>query len=330
MGCGSFRNCFLIVVFVCIAIAATARETIVIKEWDVPTPRSFPHDPAVGKDGALWYTGMFSDTIGRLDPASGSIREYRLKPGSAPHGLAADDKGMIWFTANRGAYIGRLDPQSGAVTEYPMPDPAAEDPHTPVFDKRGTLWFTVQTGNFVGRLDPSTGAIALMRLGSPRFKPYGIAINSAGTPFFCEFGTNKIGSISPDTMKIREYELPKGARPRRLAVTPDDMIYYTDYARGRLGRLDPVTGKVEDWQSPGGPDSRPYGIAATPDGRVWYSESGVDPNTIVGFNPKTRTFQSWPIPSGGGVVRNMATTLSGDIYIACSGKNKVGIVKIMR
>jgi virginiamycin B lyase len=106
------------------------------------------------------------------------------------------------------------------------------------------------------------------------------------------------------------------------------MVYYTDYARGRLGRLDPSTGKVEDWTSPGGAGSRPYGIAATPDGKVWYSESGVDPNTIVRFDPKMKTFETWPVPSGGGVVRHMVSTPEGDLFIACSGKNKVGVVKI--
>ena len=209
-----------------------------------------------------------------------------------------------------------------------MPDPEAKGPHTPVFDHEGVLWFTVEDGNFIGRLEPKSGAIRLKQPPTPNSVPYGIAVNSAGIPFFCEFGTNKLASISPDTMKITEYPLPKGARPRRLAITADDIIYFTDYAQGQLGRFNPRSNKVEEWASPGGPSSKPYGIAVTPDGNVWYSESGVRPNTIVRFDPKTKAFLSWPIPSGGGVVRNMAATPSGDIYIACSGKNKVGIVKI--
>jgi virginiamycin B lyase len=40
-------------------------------------------------------------------------------------------------------------------------------------------------------------------------------------------------------------------------------------------------------------------------GAIWYSESNVSPNTLVRFDLKTEQFQSWPIPSGGGVVRNM-------------------------
>jgi virginiamycin B lyase len=311
-----------------IAVVA-AKETVVIEEWDVPTPNSRPHDPASAPDGSLWYTGMHSNTLGRLNPASGKIKEYQLKtPDSGPHGLVTDKEGDIWFTANYKSYIGKLDPHTGDVQEFPMPDPAAEGPHTPVFDHKGVLWFTVEKGNFVGRLDPVSGTIRLKRLPTPHSIPYGIAVNSAGIPFFCEFGTNKLASISPDTMGITEYPLPEGARPRRIAITADDIVYFTDYAQGRLGRFDPKSKKVGEWASPGGSSSAPYGIAVTPDGNVWYSESGVQPNTIVCFDPKTKTFQSWPVPSGGGVIRNMAATPSGDIYIACSGKNKVGIVRI--
>lgn len=310
-------------------LTAAAKETVLIKEWDVPTPNSRPHDPAVAPDGSLWYTGMRSNTIGRLDPATGKIKEYQLKkPDSGPHGLVADKEGNIWFTANYKSYIGKLNPRSGEVQEYPMPDPTAKGPHTPIFDRKGVLWFTVEEGSFVGRLDPILGAIRLKQPPTPHSLPYGIAINSRGIPFFCEFGTNKLASISPDTMEITEYLLPEGARPRRIAITADDVIYYTDFARGRLARFDPKSRKVDEWASPGGTSSAPYGIVVTPDGNIWYTESGVQPNTIVRFDPKSKSFQTWPIPSGGGVVRNMAATPSGDIYIACSGKNRVGIVKI--
>ena len=91
-------------------------------------------------------------------------------------------------------------------------------------------------------------------------------MNSKGIPFFDEFGTNKIGSIDPTTFAIREYPLPDpAARPRRIAITSDDVIWYTDFARGYLGRLDPATGKVTEWPSPSGPKSQHYGISAIDD-----------------------------------------------------------------
>ena len=52
------------------------------------------------------------------------------------------------------------------------------------------------------------------------------------------------------------------------------------------------------------------------------------PNTMVRFDPKTEKFQTWTIPSGGGVVRNVDVTRDGNIAIACSGVNRVGLVQI--
>ena len=157
-----------------------------------------------------------------------------------------------------------------------------------------------------------------------------MAVNSKGMVFFDEFGTNKIGSIDPKTLEIREYPLPDPtSRPRRIAITSDDIVWYTDFARGYLGRLDPATGKVGEWQSPSGPKSEPYGISAIND-VIWYSESNATPNMIVRFEPETAIFQSWPIPGGGNIVRNTSVTRDGEFVLANSLVNTVTLVTIMK
>jgi len=300
-----------------------------IKEWPVATLGSRPHDPLAAKDGAIWYTGQLANVLGRLDPKTGQIKEYKLRTSqTAPHGLVEDRDGNIWFTGNFRGLIGKLDPKTGAVTEYVLHDPKARDPHSLVFDQSGILWFTVQQANMVGRLDPKTADIKLVTSPTPGARPYGIQVNSKGTPFFAEFGTNKIGSIDPKTMEIKEYPLPDpAARPRRLAIGEDDVIWYTDFARGYLGRLDPAGGQVGEWQSPSGPKSEPYGIALTK-GALWYSESFAKPNTVVRFDPKTQKFQSWAIPGGGDIVRNMDVSRDGNPVLANSLVNAVGLVEI--
>ena len=137
----------------------------------------------------------------------------------------------------------------------------------------------------------------------------------------------RTGEVSPN-MKIAEYVLPKSARPRRLAIHRDEVIFYTDYQRGYPGSLDPESGKVQEWLSPGGHSSRPYGITVTAESVVWYSESGVEPNRIVRFSPVTKHFETWDIPSGGVVIRNMLVVPDGNIYIARSGVKKIGVVRV--
>jgi len=190
------------------------------------------------------------------------------------------------------------------------------------------LFFTLQSSNMVGRINPANGEIKLVSPPTQRTNPYGMVVDSKATPWFVQFNINKISSINPTTMEIKEYNLPNAdSRPRRLAITSDDVIYYSDYSRGYLGRFDTRTGAMKEWPSPGGPKSQPYGIVSIKD-VIWYSESAVTPNTLVRFDPKIEKFQTWVIPSGGGVVRNMSVTADGGIAMACSGRNRVALVTI--
>src|SRR5712671_7529771 len=65
---------------------------VTIREWAVPTKGAHPHDPAVGADGALWFTEQMVNKLGRLDPKTGEFKEYPLATdkNSGPHGLVAD------------------------------------------------------------------------------------------------------------------------------------------------------------------------------------------------------------------------------------------------
>jgi len=92
------------------ASGAASSVKVILKEWDVPTPNSHPHDPALAPDGALWYTGQESNTLGRLDPVTGKVLKT---PDSGPHGLVADRAGNIWFTANFKGCIWKLGPRTG-------------------------------------------------------------------------------------------------------------------------------------------------------------------------------------------------------------------------
>src|SRR4051812_38167272 len=71
--------------------------SVSIKEWVVPTLGSRPHDPLATPDGSIYWTGMYANVIGRLDPKTGAMKEFPLKTAkSGPHGLTADKDGNIW------------------------------------------------------------------------------------------------------------------------------------------------------------------------------------------------------------------------------------------
>jgi virginiamycin B lyase len=49
---------------------------------------------------------------------------------------------------------------------------------------------------------------------------------------------------------------------------------------------------------------------------------------MVRFDPRSEKFQTFAIPSGGGVLRHFVSTPKGAIVTANSGVNKIGLVEI--
>ena len=299
------------------------------REWVLPTPGSRPHDTLAAPDGTVWYTGHMASVIGHLNPATGKIVEYHTKtPISGPHGLVMDKDGNIFYTGNFKGYIGKLDTHTGKFTEYKVG--TARDPHTPLIDKNGIVWFTAQNSNMLGRLDPKTGAFKLAVVPTEHSAPYGMVFDSKGHLWFSEWlAPHLVEVVNPDTMELKEITLPNpGTRPRRIAIDSQDRIWISDYSRGYLGMYDTRTGKTAEYPSPGGPHSEPYGITTLHD-IVWYVEGNTTPNALVRFDPKTQKFQTWAIPAGGGVVRNMMPTKDGKgLVMGESGLNRVAVVTI--
>jgi virginiamycin B lyase len=308
-------------------IAGTAQ--VSFKEWVTPTLGQRSRDPAQAPDGSIWWAGQWSDLIGRIDPKTGAMKEYRLPAKAKPHTVLLDAQGGVWYMGNGNATIGKLDPATGKVTEYKMPDPRAKDPHSAKFDQKGILWFTMQNSNMVGRLDPATGEVKVVAMPTPNSKPYGIKVSAEGVPWVACNGAPCLVKIDPATMQLTEVKLPTpGTTVRRLAFDSAGMVWFVNSGQGKIGRVNPKTGEIKEWASPSGARSHPYAIAVIDD-VIWYNESATRPDALVRFDPKTETFQSWPIPSGGvhaGIVRHMRTTREGNLLIHQSSTNRIILV----
>jgi virginiamycin B lyase len=285
--------------------SAQEMKAVDIKEYPVPWgAQTRPRDPYVGPDGKVWFVGQQGNYIGSFDPDTEQFRQFELEEGTFPHNLVVDERG-VWYAGNRNARVGRLDPATGEFEIFPMPDPAARDPHTLVLHPDGTLWFTVQNGAFIGHLDPVAKQTHLIKV-PDRSRPYGIKLDAQGNPWVVLFGTNRMVKIDHGTHEVTSVDLPAAeARPRRIAITPDQRVWWVDHELGQLGVHDPKTGQSRTWDSPGGAQSRPYAMDVDDRGRIWYVEGG-SPNHFVGFDPTTESFISnTPLPSGGGTVRHM-------------------------
>jgi virginiamycin B lyase len=187
----------------------------------------------------------------------------------------------------------------------------------------------------IGRLVPDTGDIRLMKTPTEGARPYGLREDSRGMLWVAYRGAPAVARIDPDSWEVEEFETPNPNPEshhgnyyiRRLAIDSNDTIWYVDSGRGYLGRLTPETGEVEEWMTPSGPGSHPYAIEVVND-IVWLNESRQRPDALVRFDPATERFQSWAVPSGVGIIRNMQATHDGNLVIHQSSANTVGLVLI--
>lgn len=288
-----------------LAIPAQAETdaTVEIKEWEVPWENSRPRDPWVSGPDTVWFVGQRSHYAATLTPSSGEFQRYDLPDSAGPHTVIADDNGA-WYAGNMAQHIGLINAESGEIEQLELPGEGRRDAHTMAFTSDGDIWFTVQGGNQIGYLDTDTSEIELHDVATENARPYGIVVHE-DQPWATLFGTNKLATVVDGT--IQEIDLPREeTRPRRIAVTSDDMVWYVDYAEGYVGRYNPDTEEVDEWRAPAGADSRPYGMSSDRNGMIWFVETGVQPNRFVGFDPETESFTDpVEIESGGGTVRHM-------------------------
>ncbi len=172
-------------------------------------------------------------------------------------------------------------PESGALRYYRIPW-ADAFPSDAVVDTAGRLWFTDRLTHALGVFDPEAGSFQRIPTPTERSAPYGLVAGRDGALWFGESNGGRLGRLDPATGAITEVEVGLSNGPQLLAWA-DGALWFTSVRDDAVGRYRPDTGgarpgHVRIWRvrTPGlrhgGRD--PYGIAATPDGRVWVGRQG--------------------------------------------------------
>lgn len=130
-----------------------------------------PVSVAAAKDGTIWYTNQFKNTVGQLDLGTAKINEYPLPtPGGQPRQIRRAPDGTLWIAEF--GYISH--PAANAIIRV-VPGATSQAPPTvDVFqtgagrtplgvapDTKGNVWFTAMgdgSGGFIGRLAGVTGS----------------------------------------------------------------------------------------------------------------------------------------------------------------------------
>lgn len=152
--------------------------------------------------------------------------------------------------------------------EYPVPE--GSHPHDVAPAPDGSVWYTAQHLGELGRLDPETGKTRHIPLGKGS-RPHGVIVGPDGAPWITDGGLNAIVRIDPGTEAVKVFPLPEGKGYANLNTATFDrrgVLWFTGQS-GIYGRLDPRTATVDVFDAPKG--RGPYGIAAAPDGGVYFA-----------------------------------------------------------
>lgn len=175
-----------------------------------------------------------------------------------------------WKSAAAAACLALWAASAGAQQVQYYPVPQGGRPHDVAPAPDGTVWYTAQRTGQLGRLDPKSGKVDLVPLGDGA-APHGVIVGPDGAAWVTEGGTNAIVKVDPATLSVTRYPLPEGTRYANLntcAFDGNGILWFTGQT-GFYGRVDPKSGEVKVWEAPRG--RGPYGIAATPDGSIWYA-----------------------------------------------------------
>ena len=128
------------------------------------TPYGIDFSPV---DGAIWYTKLNGNRIGRIDPKApdGDIKEWN-PPCRGPRRLHVAQDGMVWVPGFGSGVFGSFNPKTEKWKVYELPDADNQIPYALNIDPKGYVWICGTNSDSLHRFDPKTEERVEFRLPS--------------------------------------------------------------------------------------------------------------------------------------------------------------------
>jgi len=226
-----------------------------------------PTGIAAGPDGALWFTDIGNDTIGRMT-TQGAFTFYHTGE-ELSIGIASGPDGALWFTTAQygaNAFIGRIM-TNGTLTLFS--DPGGYFPQGITTGPDGALWFGESNGT-IGRIT-TQGDVTHFKVGPVKATITSIVAGPDGALWATQTGNYVPGKVIrlETSGKVRSYKVR--AAPEYICVGPDKALWFTEYPDS-IGRMT-TKGASSHFPIKGGSSNAlPQGIAAGSDGALWFTD----------------------------------------------------------
>ncbi|MBA3554075.1 MAG: hypothetical protein H0W29_04880 [Gemmatimonadales bacterium] len=303
------------------APAATAKAEI--REYPMPDPKDLPHDVAVEPSGHVLVTGMFTNLLYRLNPATGTMAEIPIPVDQAnPRAIELDDEGRPWLVLGMPGKLATIGPDS----QWRSFDVGLYA-HSLAVGREGKVWYNghfTHAPEILGSVDVETRKVTphevpphpSLAAGPGGPIPYEVRLGPDGRVWMSELQGNRMVVLAPATGKFQVFTLPTShSGPRRFDVDAKGIVWIPAYSANLLVRLDPATGKFTEIELPV-PDAVPYVVRVDPrDGSLWIGTAAAD--VLLRYRPAGGKFDVYPLPSRGALVRHLdVDPKSGAVWLA--------------
>jgi virginiamycin B lyase len=283
-----------------------AQTRVIITEYELPRLELATHDVTGDSKGNVWYSTHRSSYIGRLDPRSGAVKEYRVPSVNADelpgtHWIYVDKDDIVWGSENWAHSIYRLDPKTDEFTRVRWK--VKEPPNSPMggnyaIDPEGFIWRC--RDGFVSKIGALTGDI-ITKYPTKKFPgTYGSAMSRDGR-YFGGGAWPRDGVVVVDTKtgEVFEPETSPNSGPARGEFDPDGN-YWSGGRGGMLVKFDIKEKRIHEYRLPT-PYASMYSAQADRNGEVWAGE--MHAGRYLRFNPKTEQFTEYVLPEPYGLDR---------------------------
>jgi streptogramin lyase len=334
-------------------------------DWSEGTPSRWngraAHDVAIDKGGSVWFADDATPerTLGKLDPRTGRITEYKLaddaNAAETSHALVFDRVGNIWFANGTEGAPTKFDPETGKFFRYPRPQDIPYSGDFITMDTKGNVWAPHREGAF--KLDPLTGKYTNYS-DRPGKANYDLASDAEDKVWVSKPGGNDMEIVDSHTGKIEQLDLnsvsssdyeitakdrelsaslgltPNTATPlekgprRSVADREKDVVWVCEFFADRLAKIDARTKKVTEYPLPHR-YSQPYSATInSKDHTVWITMLNSD--RIAKFDPSTEKFTEYVLPTRGTEIRHIqvdASTNPPTVWLPYDRTNKIARIQ---
>jgi streptogramin lyase len=272
---------------------------VVVTEYELPRQLLAPHDVHGDSKGNIWYTPHRSPYIGKLDPRTGAVKEYRVPdtPGALPgtHRVWVDKDDVVWLSENWAHNLTRFDPKTEQFKQFHIETDSP--PNSPGFsnfhmDSEGYVYETINEG--VVKIDSRSGK-TVQHFPFKRLNSTYDNILSVDGRYWSggQTGTGIVGLLDTKTGDLWEMDT---RTPVSSAARGGFDLEGNAWFGGRGGmliKLDPRTRRITEYYPP-----IPYVTfyEAMPDknGEIW--AGALHGGRFLRFNPRTERWIEYVMP----------------------------------